>query len=693
MRFDDYNDFDDFEMPKRRSSGRGGQRSGGGRNSRNGMNGGSRRSGGNIRSSRGSSLHGGYGGGGRGGYGSREDRRRAHMRRQVLQAVIPIAIAIVLIAIIGIVAIKTGLFEGMGYSDEKADLNEYFKTTSDEAATVIIDGEVTEEKIRVKDGTCYLPIDVVRSDYNNRFYYAVNDGTLLYTTAEGVISAPVGQQSYSLITDLLSASENIPVNEDGSQDWTGGLAGSTTQTDYVTSFLEGETLYVALDYVRLYANFSYELYGGNGEPYRINIQNSWGSRVYADLEKDSAIRAEADKKAPIREQLEEGAHVRILESENEDWMYVVSDDLVGGYIEKKHLGDKYEQAETPVTDVQDVVVPTVADGSTVVLAWHNVTTVDAAAYLSDYQSYFKYFNTISPTWFYLKDNEGTVESIASKNYVDMAHNAGIKVWGLVENMTYADMSTYEVLSYSSKRAHVIKQLLQYAQEYNLDGINVDFEQLSGETGEPFAQFIRELSLEAHKLGLVISVDNYVPQGYTAHYNRKEQGVFADYVVIMGYDEHYAGSAESGSVASLGFVMDGIQQTVAEVPANKVINAVPFYTRIWTETPKSEAEINEGAGQEGFVNYNLQVQTLAASDAYASVNANGGSVNWSEEAGQNYAEWKNGSSTVKCWLEDGDSMKARMDVMKANNLAGVAVWQLAYSSEGMWNAISAAYPAK
>lgn len=669
MRFDDYDDFDDFQRPARRSNSRGGHRSSGGSRGSRGMSG---SYGGGMRASRGGSMGGGRG---RGGYGSREERRRAKMRRQVLQAVIPIAIAIVLIAVIGIVAVKTGLFEGMGYSDEKADLNEYFNTTSADEATVIKDGEVTDEKIRVKDGVCYLPLDVVRSDYNNRFYYAVNDGTLLYTTAEGVISAPVGQQSYTLVTDLLSS------------------AGSTTQTDYVTSYLEGETLYVALNYVRLYANFTYELYGGNGEPYRINIQNSWGSRVYSDLEKDSAIREEADKKASIRKELDKGTPVRIINSENEDWMYVVTDDLIGGYIEKKFLGDKYEQAETPATDVQDVVVPTVADGSTVVLAWHNVTTVDAASYLSDYQSYFKYFNTISPTWFYLKDNEGTVESIASKNYVDMAHNAGIKVWGLVENMTYADVSTYEVLSYSSKRAHVIQQLLQYAQEYNLDGINVDFEQLSGETGEPFAQFIRELSLEAHKLGLVVSVDNYVPQGYTAHYNRREQGVFADYVVIMGYDEHYSGSTESGSVASLGFVMDGIQQTVAEVPANKVINAVPFYTRIWTETPKSEAEINEGAGQEGFVNYNLQVQTLAASDAYASVNANGGSVSWSEEAGQNYAEWKNGGSTVKCWLEDGDSMKARMDVMKANNLAGVAVWQLAYSSEGMWNAISAAYPAR
>ena len=598
----------------------------------------------------------------------RAARRKRRMRRKILQTVIPFAVAVVAIAVIAIVAVKSGLLESFTYSSDKADLNDYFMCVSDTQATVIKDGEVTEERILVKDGHCYLPLETVKEQYTDRFYYDVNDGALLYTNAEGVISAPVGQTGYS-------------------------LNGSSTQTDYVTSFSEGETLYVALDYLRLYANFSFDLFGGNGEPYRILIKNSWGSKVCAAAIKDSAIRTDTDKKSEILKELKEGDEVEILSSENEDWMKVMSSDLITGYIEKKHLGDKSERAETPVNDVAEVIVPTVADGSTVVLAWHNVTNTDSAAYLKDYSSQFDNFNTISPTWFYLADNEGTIDSIASHEYVDMAHGAGLKVWGLVENMTHAEVSSVEVLSYSNKRAHVIEQLIALAKEYDLDGINVDFESLSQEAGEHFIQFIRELCLAAHKENLVVSVDNYVPKGYTEHYHRKEQGVFADYVIIMGYDEHYTGSSESGSVASLGFVMDGIQQTVAEVPSEKVINAVPFYTRIWTETPKSEAEINEGAGTEGFVPYTLDVQTLSAVDAYASVKANGAAVTWDAEAGQNYAEWTKGANTVKCWLEDGESMKARMDVMKANNLAGVAVWQLAYGSDDMWEAIRTAYPAK
>lgn len=601
-------------------------------------------------------------------YDPRAARRRRRMRRRMLQRLIPVGVALVAIIVIAIVAVTSGLFESFSYSSDKADLREYFACTSDAEATVIRDGEVTDERILVKDGRCYLPFDAVKQQYSDRFYADMNDSALLYTNAEGVISAPIGQTGYT-------------------------LNGNTTPTDYVTSFTEGETLYVALDYLRLYANFSFSLFGGNGEPYRILIQNNWGSKVYATTSKDSAIRVDTDKKSEILKELKEGDEVEIISSENEDWMRVMSDDLITGFIEKKHLNEKTERAETPVNDVAEVTIPTVADGTTVVLAWHNVTNTDSASYLNDYSAQFGNFNTISPTWFYLTDNEGTIESIATHDYVDVAHSAGLKVWGLVENMTHPEVSSVEVFSYSSKRAHVIEQLISYAKEYNLDGINVDFESLPQEAGEHFIQFVRELCLAAHKENLVVSVDNYVPQGYTEHYHRKEQGVFADYVIIMGYDEHYSGSVESGSVASLPFVMDGIQKTLSEVPAAKVINAVPFYTRIWTEIPKSEAEINEGIGTEGFVPYVLDVQTLSAADAYASVNANGASVVWNEECGQNYAEWNKDGNTVKCWLEDGESMKARVDVMKANNLAGIAVWQLAYGSDGMWNAIKAAYPAR
>lgn len=188
----------------------------------------------------------------------------------------------------------------------------------------------------------------------------------------------------------------------------------------------------------------------------------------------------------------------------------------------------------------------------------------------------KGINVISPTWFALTDSEGNFSSFASSAYVKRAHDMGIEVWGLIDNFSNKDaVDTYELLSYTSRREKLTENLVNTALEYGLDGINVDFESISQDAGTHFIQFIRELSVTCRKNGLVLSVDNYVPTGYTDHYDRKEQGVFADYVIIMGYDEHYSGSPEAGSVASIGFVEDGIRRTVDQVPAEKVINAVPF----------------------------------------------------------------------------------------------------------------------
>ncbi len=597
----------------------------------------------------------------------RNMRRRKRRRKKMIQRLILAAVAIVLIIIIGVLAITTGLFDNVGESSEKADLSEYFGCTSMDYATVISSsGNVTEDRIRVRDGRCYLPWETVKSQYNDRFYFDEGNNAILYTAADGTITAPLDATAYS-------------------------LNGASTQTDYVIAFKEGDTLYMALDYLRLYANFSYSLYGGDTTPYRMTLQNTWGENVYAKVTKDTKLRTEPEKKAPYRAEVTEGQELRILSSEGEDWMLVMTEDLIAGYIQNKRIGEKYTVPETPVTDVQELTLPMVADyQNPVVLAWHNVTNTDVTGLLKNLIPQAQGMNTVSPTCFYLKDNDGNIESILTQEYVNAAHEAGLKIWGLVENMTYADVSSYEVLSDSNKRAYVISQLISLATQYSLDGINVDFESLPEESGEPFIQFIRELCLEAHKQNLVISVDNYVPQGYTAHYHRKEQGVFADYVIIMGYDEHYSGSKESGSVASLPFVLDGIEQTLNEVPAQKTINALPFYTRVWIETPQSDEYISAHREDPDFVPYSLEVKTLPMNDAINTVANSGAEKKWDDVSGQNYAQWESDGKTYKCWLEDGDSIAAKLNVMKAHNLGGVAVWQLAFSQDYAWEAIRNAY---
>lgn len=584
--------------------------------------------------------------------GSKESRRRRRRRRKILQAVLPVVIAIALIGIILLVAKSTGLFDDWGYSSKMADLNGYFKTTSDDTASVVENGEVTDDKITVRDGKLYIPYETVIEKYNENFYWEQTDDRLLYTTGDGVYAAKLQDNYYT-------------------------LDGNGTQTGYQICYKNGETLMVCLDYVRIFTNFDYKLYGGGGEPYRACVKTEWGTDVVADvIEDDIAVRTVADKEGDILKKLRKGNTVVIVASENEKWVKVTTDDLITGYVETKHLGEKYDRPETPVTDVAPITVTTVADyAQPVILAWHNVTNENSAQYLKENEKFLPYINTISPTWFALADNEGTVESIASSSYVETCHAKGLKVWGLVSNLTYPEVSLGEILPYPEKRDYVTEQLLNYAAQYNLDGINIDFESVPSDVGPSYIQFIREFSLKAHAKNLVVSVDNYVPKEYSMHYNRKEQGIFADYVIIMGYDEHTAASEEAGSVASLDFVMEGIEKTLEEVPKEKIVNALPFYVRYWI------VDDNENI---------LDMQTLTMTKGLETVAAAGAVPEWNEASGQNYAEWKTPEGTNKIWLEDIKSIQAKLDVMKAHDIGGAAVWQLAFGTEEAFQLIDEYY---
>ena len=179
-----------------------------------------------------------------------------------------------------------------------------------------------------------------------------------------------------------------------------------------------------------------------------------------------------------------------------------------------------------------------------------------------------------------------------------------------------------------------------------------------------------MALACHANNLVLSVDNYVPTAYTSFYNREEQGKFADYVIIMGYDEHYAGS-DAGSVSSMPWMVKGIQDTVDVVPAEKVINAIPFYTRVWKtvgDETTSEA-----------------VTMQVAADFLA---RNGLEAKWDDATNQNYAEATIGGTFYQVWMEDLDSLKVRLNVIKESGIAGVAEWKLGQEIPEVWDLIEA-----
>lgn len=470
---------------------------------------------------------------------------------------------------------------------------------------------------------------------------------MVFTTPDSYLTTTIGDSAF--------------VNYDAMFAETGG------NMDYVISRYEGDVLYVAADFVQQYSNFTYELFT---EPNHMQVYTEWGERPTSDITKDTQVRYQGGIKSDILTDVSEGDTVVILE-EMENWTKVKTQDSFIGYVENKRLGRRMMEIMVPPTDYVEPVYESNTRDFKINLGWHVIGGVDGNVTLDSVVAQTKGLNVISPTWFRLTDNEGGFSSFASADYVEKAHGMGLEVWALVSNVETesADVDMYELLSCTSSRWNLIRNLIATAQEYNLDGINIDFENISLDAGEPFIQFIRELSVPCREYGIVLSVDNYVPMGHTDHYDRAEQGVVADYVIIMGYDEHYAGSDEAGSVASINFVEKGIENTVAEVPAEKVINGIPFYTRIWKSGPEglSSEAVTMGMAQEFVENHSIAVR-------------------WDETTCQNYGEVQEGDTLYQVWLEDADSIRVKLNIMQNYDIAGVAEWRLGHESENVWDVI-------
>lgn len=555
--------------------------------------------------------------------------------------IIPVVIAIALIIVIGGVSVGATLWNKYSYSKERADLSAYFGMSGEADVAIVLQDEMIEERARLIQGVYYVDLNTVHKYFNQRFYEDRKEGLLLYTVPDDIIRTVIGS---SEMTD-----------KDGSR-----------TLSYMPAVCEGDTLYVALDYVKQYTNFSYE---GFLEPNRLQIYTRWDDRQVAEIKKDTAVRVLGGVKSEVLEDLSAGDKVILLE-QMETWSKVKTMDSVIGYVENKRLDGIRMEMPIPVTDYEEPVYTSQTRQGKVNLGWHVVAGTAGNGTLDEVIANAKALTVISPTWFKVCDNEGGFTSFASQSYVDKVHGMGMEVWGLVENIEYKDsIDMYEILSSTTTRAKLIDGLVNEALSYGLDGINVDFEQISSDCGEHFIQFIRELSIPCRKNNLVLSIDNYVPMGGTDHYDRTEQGIVADYVIIMGYDEHYAGSREAGSVASINFVEDGIEQTVAQVPPEKVINAVPFYTRIW--------ETKDGA---------IGSQAVGMDVAEEYVRAHNIPVEWNEETCQNYGEYTEGGSLFQVWLEDESSIEVKLNIMDKYQIAGVACWRLGFEKPAVWDKI-------
>ena len=562
----------------------------------------------------------------------------AHMKKRIL----PVIIAILVIA--G-GALGKVLLDKYSYSKEEADWNEFYQVSESDRSAIILQDEMVEEQALIRDDVCYFDLATVHKYMNEVFYADMTEKLLLYANPTEVIRTTFGETSYT--------------TTEGTQD-----------AGYVISFVEGDTVYVAADYVKLFTYYSYDFYDRH-----VQVYTEWGTRQVAQLKKDTAVRLRGGVKSPILTQAAKGDTLEILE-QMETWSKVKTADSVIGYVENKRLGDITEETETPVTDYQEPEYTALTSDSKICLGWHSIGGAGGNDTLYSMVSGTKGMNVIAPTWFSLTDENGSIRNFGTANYVTTAHNMGLQVWGVVDNFNYANetgtaISTLNMLSSTTSRQNFVRNVTDAAVSLGLDGINVDFEQLSSDCGPHYVEFIRELSIQCRNRGLVLSIANYVPFNFNDYYRLDIQGQVADYVIIMGYDEHWHGSKDPGSVASISYVSGGLDRTLQEVPANKVVNALPFYTILWK---------TEGTDvTDEYITMNNEADFM---------NRAGVTAEWDEETCQNYAEWTSGNATYQIWLEDAESIAVKLNMMATKNIGGVAVWRLGYGTQAAWELINA-----
>lgn len=559
------------------------------------------------------------------------------MKEQQKKKAAPVLVVLILIVLVGAAGIVSFLINRYKPGTEYMAGNEYFNLTDENSVALIQNGELLEEQAVLIGGEPYAAYTYVESQLNSCFYWDEETKGILLTTSGGVQTLLPGD----------AAVAKTP----------GGQPAVQQESD--------GTVYISLDVVKEYTDLDYAYYN---DPNRVVIRNEWDGVEQATVQSDTAqVRQKGGIKSLILADVQKGDTLLYLEN-LDNWCKVMTADGYTGYIQTEDISEPEAiEARTAKKDSYERITR----DHKINLVWHQSTSTESNDAMAEMTAEMTGVNVISPTWFSVTDETGTISSLASADYVKLAHDAGREVWGLIDNFNEAFDETTD-LAYASVRSRIIEQLLAEAASCGMDGINVDFENLK-EAGIPhYLQFLRELTSAAHAQNLVVSVDTPVPQAYTMYYQRGEQARFVDYMIVMAYDEHFAGSEEAGSVSSLPFVQQAVEEMTRVMPADQVICGIPFYTRVWTEKFGQSAITSEVLGMDGAKNYAKENQMTET---------------WDASLGQNVATVETSDARYTIWMEDEQSMEEKLKVIQSADLAGVAEWKLGFECADVWSLIS------
>lgn len=550
------------------------------------------------------------------------------------------AVTILIIAAVVVVAAAVFLIYRLVPTGRHMSGYDYFEVAKDTGNeyVIIMDNEKVGETALMIEGHLYFPRKFTFDNLNKRFYFDKDSDAVIKTDGTTTWTFKTGSGEY--------------VNAEG------------TKVDNgfpVIVEVDGE-LYVSAEFAVQDGGFAFAAYT---EPQRVILKTKYETYGEVVMDSDTEVRYRGGIKSPVLENVREGDRL-IFRKDVGGWIEVLTPSGFIGYVKSDKTRPVEEiavESFSPIKKYVDVK----ENPAGICITWYQLSNRlgndDVDAYLTGVET----TDVISPTWFAVTDDKGTVTDAGSKTFVEKMHSRGIKVWGLVNDFaTDIDRDTF--LESRAVRTKIIRTLMNAADRYGLDGINIDFEKISKPGSEHYLQFMRELSLECKARGLVLSVDDPRPYSFNYQYEVGEKSAYVDYIILMAYDEHYNGS-EPGSVASIGFTEEGIKAMFRSgVDKNQLILGVPFYTRVW---------FTDKAGKVTSSAVSMQTALDVLSKA-------GAAAQWNEECGQYFGAYENAEGQlVQVWLEEDRSIEEKLKLMSKYELAGCAQWKLGMEKKSVW----------
>lgn len=510
---------------------------------------------------------------------------------------------------------------------------------------ILFNGQQAENAM-IDDKSVYVPVAFMKEFVDENILFDEKSNSIIITTKDKVVRMPTDSLTYY-------------VNEE------------PVQLHFTPLKDENGRLYIALDPILSYYQLEYSVLPETGA---IWLKEDGEEIVHGKIAAEKAheeklrLRTMDSLQSPYTTQTVHNEPVYI-EGKKGDYYYVRKEDGQAGFLYKKYVSIG-ETEKIVIKQGQKTAKLPELDGP-IQLTWEAVYTHNPD---TNRIPQMPGVNVVSPTWFKLADKDGAINNLGSLDYVKWANEQGYQVWALFSNDFDPDL-TREAFADFETRQRMIRELLHYSQIYQLDGINIDIENVYPEDGPMITQFMREATPYFHEAGLIVSMDiTFISGGnWSAFYERDKLASIVDYLIVMAYDEHWASSPVAGSVASLPWVEKNLQKLLEVVPSDKLVLGVPLYTRLWTITESGEVSSKSMSMEnvEEWLNEN-QLQPI-----------------YDRETGQNYAELfvAEEGLTYKIWLEDELSLEKRAQLAREYNLAGVGSWSRYFADENAWTALN------